>query len=687
MSGLAASQAGLGAVSNNVANVNTPGYARERVTVSTGVSAGRTSGVAVSEPERVADRFLESTVYRRGGDAGQAEVFSSYLDQLQDYLGAPGSGTGLPAALDDLLAAATKMTGSQAPGQSRNQFVNSVQNLLDSIGQMSGDVDGLRASVASDVSGTVDHINDLLKRIDGLNSSIAQLQGVGRSVTGPADQRMQALQELSGLMNVNIRDQPDGRVTIETAGGQQLLDSRLRLLSYPKGAGASQSSYPPIDIRFADETGAPGASTGQAIDGGSIGGKLGGLLLLRDKTLPEFGDKLGSLYGSLALSLNQASNAGTTMPAPATLEGRPSGLVGSDRAGFTGKAIFAITAKDGTVLARADIDFDALGPNATLDDVVNAINAGLGGQGTAVLGPDGALSIKATAPGTGVAVAQDPKQPSNRGGVGFSQYFGLNDLVRSDGDPLVPPGFIGSDPTGFAPGQTAQIVLRDASGRELGSYTVNGAAGQTFGDVLDGLNGSGLSKFGSFALDDRGQIRFTPNAAGAGASLSVPSDSTNRSGTGVSFSALAGLGGGGISGAKVRADIASDVSGLPLASFQTGAAVGDKGIGAGDTTGATHFIDALNSQIDLGKNGKASVSQFASKLFGDTATQAAQARAATTDTTARRDDAINRRDSFSGVNIDEELAQMVVLQSSYSAAARVLTTASDMYDTLLNMVS
>ena len=54
--------------------------------------------------------------------------------------------------------------------------------------------------------------------------------------------------------------------------------------------------------------------------------------------------------------------------------------------------------------------------------------------------------------------------------------------------------------------------------------------------------------------------------------------------------------------------------------------------------------------------------------------------------TTRRDDAIARRDSVSGVNIEEELAQMVVLQNSYAAAARVVTTATDMYDTLLAMI-
>jgi flagellar hook-associated protein 1 FlgK len=49
-------------------------------------------------------------------------------------------------------------------------------------------------------------------------------------------------------------------------------------------------------------------------------------------------------------------------------------------------------------------------------------------------------------------------------------------------------------------------------------------------------------------------------------------------------------------------------------------------------------------------------------------------------------DAVDRRDSYSGVNVDEELAQMVVLQNSYSAAARVMTTASEMYDTLIGML-
>ena len=79
------------------------------------------------------------------------------------------------------------------------------------------------------------------------------------------------------------------------------------------------------------------------------------------------------------------------------------------------------------------------------------------------------------------------------------------------------------------------------------------------------------------------------------------------------------------------------------------------------------------------------MSRFANTLLGDTGTAAARAKDRTTEATARRDDAIARRDNYSGVSIDEELSQMVVLQNSYAASARVMSAATAMYDTLLQL--
>ena len=301
VSGLAASQAGLRSVSNNIANVGVAGYARERVNLSTGVSAGRTSGVVVGEPTRVADRFLEATVYRRSGDYGRAEVTAIYLDRLQSLLGQPGAPSGLPARRDAISASAVALTGSQSSSQTAAAFTADVQDAISSLQQLDSDVAGLRGDVESEVGYTVDKINSLLARIHDLNATVAQSHGLGRSSGGAADQRMIAIQELSSLVSVNVRDQPDGRVTIETTSGAMLLDKRLRQLSYPmSGDGFSQPVYPPIDIRFAEPNGSLGASTGERLDSAAAGGKLGGLLDLRDRALPEFSEQLGVLFGALA---------------------------------------------------------------------------------------------------------------------------------------------------------------------------------------------------------------------------------------------------------------------------------------------------------------------------------------------------------------------------------------------------
>ncbi|MBB5713673.1 FlgK family flagellar hook-associated protein [Sphingomonas aerophila] len=688
LSGLGAAQAGLRTVSNNIANVGTPGYARQKLSVTTAVSGGKVNGVTVGETSRVADRFLETTVYKRAGDVGQADVTSSYLDRLQALLGAPGADSGLPAQLDEIRSSAIAMTADPSSAQAVAGFTNNVQDAIGSMQQLSSDVSALRGDVESAVGQSVDRINALLVRVHGLNDEVARLEGLGRSTAGPADQRNSALEELGGLMKVSVRDQPDGRVTVETASGLQLLDRRLRQLSYPSaGGGIAQPDYQGIEIRFAEANGQIGPATGDKIDSASVGGRLGGLLDLRDRSLPAFAEKMGVLFGGLAETVNAVSNAGTTVPAPAELTGNTTSLIGGDRLGFTGAATFAVTSANGTLVAKARVDFDALGAGATIDDAVAAINAGLGGAGQASF-VDGKLTIRASGTGNGISISQDPNSPSARGGVGFSQYFGLNDLVRSETSTLTPSGFVAADPTGFGTGETTELVLRDSTGRAVTRFTLTAASGDTFGDVVNRLNQSPLGGFGSFALDTKGRLQFEPSPGVPGATLSIPSDSTSRYGSGRPFSAIMGLTGAesGLSSAGVRRDILGDASKLPLARLQEGVAVGGKALGAADNRGAAALVDALAGQVDLGKNGKSTLDRFSSLLMGEAGTQASRAAESLADASARQSDAVNRRDSYSGVNIDEELANMVVLQNSYSASARIITTATQMYDTLIAMM-
>ena len=688
-SGLAAAQAGLRTVSNNIANVGTAGYARERVNLSASVVQGRVTGVSVGEPTRVADRFLEETVFRRAGDQGQAAIEESYLSRLQSLLGQPGASTGMSARLDSVIAAATEMTGVRNGQQTVAVFTGEVQSMVDTLRQLDGDAQAIASDVSVEIGDSVERINSLLAKIDDLNGTVSQLQGLGRSSAGVADERNKAIEELGGLIKVNVRSQPNGRVQIETANGVSLLDNRLRQLSYTPGGndGVSQPTAAPITVHFAGSDAASGAATGQRIDGAATGGKLGGLIALRDDHIPAFSDKLATLFRGFAETVNRATNASTAVPAPATLTGRPSGLTGNDRAGFSGSTVFAVTDASGTLVASTKVDFDALGADATVDDVLRTINSGLNGAATASIDVKGVLSLAATGKGHGVVVAQGTPA-GDRAGAGFSQYFGLNDLIQSDAGPLVPSGFIASDPHGFGAGESANIELRDASGKVVSSHVLAGAGGTTMGDLVDELNGSDLGDFGTFALDDKGRFRFTAKAASSGAQVAITSDSTNRLGTGESFSALSGLSSATplLKNAVLRPDMANDPARFPIATLQTGATIGQKALGSGDISGATRLVEILSKSTDFGASGKATLNGFAATLVSNTGLDAAHAATRLTDSSARMADAVNRRDNFSGVNLDEELSQMVILQNSYSASARVVSVASQMYETLLNMI-
>ena len=688
-SGLAAAQAGLRTVSNNIANVGTAGYARERVNLSASVVQGRVTGVSVGEPTRVADRFLEETVFRRAGDQGQAAVEESYLSRLQSLLGQPGASTGISARLDAVMAAATEMTGVRNGQQTVAVFTGEVQSMIDTLRQLDSDAQGIASDVSVEIGNSIERVNSLLVQIDDLNGTVSRLQGLGRSAAGVADERNKAIEELGGLIKVNVRSQPDGRVQIETATGISLLDNRLRQLSYTPGGndGVSQPTAAPITIYFAGDDAASGAATGQRIDTAAAGGKLGGLIALRDDQLPAFSDKLATLFRGFAETVNRATNAATAVPAPQTLTGRPSGLTSGDRLNFTGATTFAVTDASGVLVASNMVDFDALGANATVGDMLSAINAGLGGTATASLDANGTLTLSASGKGNGVVVAQGTP-PGERAGTGFSHYFGLNDLISSDTGPLVPNGFIASDPHGFGTGESAHIELRDASGKIVASHVLTGAAGGTMGDLLTELNGSDLGNFGSFALDDKGRFRFTAKTASSGAQVAITSDSTNRLGTGESFSALSGLPSATplLKNAYLRADMANDPARFPAATFQSGAGVGQKALGKGDVSGATQLVTILSKSADFGTAGMATLNGFAATLVSSTGMEASRATTRLTDASARMTDAVNRRDNFSGVNLDEELSQMVILQNSYSASARVVSVASQMYETLLNMI-
>ena len=173
-------------------------------------------------------------------------------------------------------------------------------------------------------------------------------------------------------------------------------------------------------------------------------------------------------------------------------------------------------------------------------------------------------------------------------------------------------------------------------------------------------------------------------------------DTTSRGGAGLSFSQLFGLSGEAAAGRAEAFSVADRISGNPeqLSMAQldlSSGAVGDTVLFAGDNRGGLALQSMLTSSRAFDASGglnsaQTSLEQFASRVAGDIGLRAARAESDRASALALSEQAEAKRSNVSGVNMDEELANMTIYQQSYNASARLIQASKEMTDTLLNMV-
>ena len=693
-SGLMAAQTGLRTVSDNIANVNTPGYVRKVVTQAPLVSAGMGVGVNITGISRAADAFLQRAALTAKADSTMAGVQADAFDRTQALFGDPASSSSFFSRLDEIYSAFSTAAGDAASSIQRGAAIDSVTDFLSEASRISTSLKGLATEADARIGGAVDRANQLLGQIDALNTDISRAQVEGRDSTGSENIQSQLMDELSGLMDVSISARPNGGSVVRASDGTVLAgNGGAATLSYVRADGASGE----ITVTL------PGAGGQTSLRARLTSGEIRGLLDLRDRDLPAVGDQLSEFVTKAVDELNRAHNASSSVPAPTSLTGRNTGLdLPTAVSGFTGKTTIAVVGSSGLLQRQVAIDFDAGvmsvdggGPVAfTAGGFLSTLNTALGGFGSASFS-NGALSLSASG-GAGVAIADDATNPSAKAGKGFSHFFGLNDLVSSTGHPFYDTGLSATSAHGFTPGDTISLRVADADGVRVKDVTVAIPAGGTMLDLLNALNSNttGVGLYGAFSLDADGAMTFAANARGA--SLSVLNDDTERGAGGPSVSELFGVGlaqrGARAERFSVRSDIAANPMKLALASLDLSQAVGGKAVLAvGDGRGAVKLGQAGQSLAGFDAAGglassTMTVSRYASELAGSIARKADAATSRQTIAEAVASEADTRRSSAEGVNLDQELISMTTYQQAFNASARLVQASKDMYDVLLMMV-
>ena len=240
-----------------------------------------------------------------------------------------------------------------------------------------------------------------------------------------------------------------------------------------------------------------------------------------------------------------------------------------------------------------------------------------------------------------------------------------------------------------------QLELQGPNGQIATQASVTVTAGMTIGDIVNALN-TAFGSTASFALSSNGALTMTPGSGLSEFSLAVTSDSTQRGTTGTSFSELFGLGtqqtAAQAQGFAVNPAIVQGAQALAFARPQitSTTATGDNIVASGDNSGLLALQNVNNTQLSFpaagGLNAQTNtLGNYADAFYQDIATQT---QATTTSATAASDaltEAQTRQSQASGVDLDEELSNIVTYQQAYSAAARVLQTADQVYCTLLQV--
>lgn len=699
LSGLMTAQNQLGVTSDNISNVNTPGYIRKVATQQSVTVGGVGMGVQSGKTTLAADQYLEAAVYSAAGQSSQADASYELLDQIQARFGDITDSSNLfnlaSTTLSDMSQAAE--TASSSPA--RQQVVSDLTTFLNTAGSLSDGIQQVRANADSQIGSDVSQINSLLKNITDLNASISSATVTGGDATGSQTTQLQYLDQLSKLIDINVSRDSTGGVTVRTGSGLTLATGNTAAsLSYtPANSVDATTTFQPITV-----TGVNGET--RDLSDYISSGEVAGLLNTRDKTSVAVNDQLNEYVRQFTNTLNAAHNQGSAAPAPAELDGKNTSLSDSEAiSGFTGQTNLVTLDSSGNATHTLAIDFDAGtmsldgGASVTFTPAtfVSKVNSAFGGNATLSYN-NGVMSLAASGSSgnNGVAVVDPSTGGAAKQGQGFSQYFGLNDLITSSIPTSYNTGLSATDDSGFAGGQIGFAIKSDA-GSTLANVKVTLPSPATMADMVNALNdtATGLGKYGTFSLDSNGALTFKGFGNPAN-SLSVSSDGTSRNGYGASFSQFFGIGdvqGTIADNVQVNSTIVNDPTQLALAKVDLSAASGaalTKGDGSnGLVMAAIGDAKVTFAKTALNGGGVSTLTNYGTDLAGQVGALAAQSKTDMTSADSLLTEASTRRSSQEGVNLDEELVNLTTYQQGYSASSRLIQAAKDMYDVLLNMMN
>ena len=304
--GLRAQSQALDVAAQNIANVSTAGYSRQRPVLISGdpVVLGRLTfgtGVVLKKLESLRDPILELRLNQETQNQGNLDATLGALQQIQVMFS--GTDSGIGDSITRFFDSLQQLSADPTNLALRQGVLTAAGNLATSINTTSRNLQTQRSNLDLNVVQTVGEINILTSQIAGLNQQIANLENVHEDASTFLDQRGALIRQLSNLVDVSVIQTEHG-ITLTTSNGTPLVaQERSFQLTTQIAGGIHKIFAGTVDI-----TGLVPA------------GKLGGLLDIRDNRIPALDANLDQLAAGLATALNTAHRSGFDLSGTAGID-------------------------------------------------------------------------------------------------------------------------------------------------------------------------------------------------------------------------------------------------------------------------------------------------------------------------------------------------------------------------------
>ncbi|MBV2263671.1 MAG: flagellar hook-associated protein FlgK [Thauera sp.] len=645
LTGLSASQAYLNTTSHNIANAATPGFHRQNVTQEArdpqyrgGAFFG--TGTGVTGVERSYSQLLEGQVLSADSRRAEYAAYSQFVSQLDNVLA--DADTGLTPALNEFFGALQNVTSNPTNVAARQALISSGETLSARFRTLDGRISEISEGIETEMRSTLESINGYAAAIAELNQRIVSSRagGAGSAANDLLDQRDQAIAELNRLVKVSTVAQRDGTLSVFIGSGQSLvMGNRAKQLEL--GDQLDENGRSMIMVRGSSGAVEPLA---ESLVGG---GTLGGLLAARREGTASAQRSLGLLATTLATEFNNQH------------------ALGLDLEGRLGGEFFKI--------GGVRVDPPDSGVSVRIDPQ----------QVSALTGSDYSLRYDGTTYqlidlATGDAVPAAQMQVTTSGGTSTIKAHGLI-FTAAAGAPtesafVYPTRYTAGaievairDPRAVA---AAAPVLASLATGEGSSLRIEQSGLLSRGSAAAGTElGLPALKYAYDAVDKRFELDA---AAPAGWPATLDYDPAN-SAAGKSFT-LEGPDG---------ITLELKISGTPAANDLI--TLADNQGGVADNRNAALLGALQTDKLMFGSGGEptATINNAYAQLVAKVGSKTREVQAGERTQTSLLQQATASRDAVSGVNLDEEAANLVRFQQSYQAAAKVMGVAQRLFDEML----